>query len=177
MKFAITPHASPVAAENPPQTIADPGFGRVFTDHMVTLALDRRIRLARWPGQGARAIRHRPGLRGTALRAGNFRRHEGLSHRQRPVVLFRPDMNAARFARSAERLAMPTMPEAVFIEAVKALVKIDKDWVPSDAGSLYLRPFHVRERSLPRRAPVAGIHVLRDRLPGRAVLQRRRQTA
>jgi branched-chain amino acid aminotransferase len=50
-------------------------------------------------------------------------------------------MNAARLARSAERLAMPPVPESLFLEAVEALVKIDHEWVPSDAGSLYLRPF------------------------------------
>jgi branched-chain amino acid aminotransferase len=60
---------------------------------------------------------------------------------QDAVVLFRPDRNAARFARSAERMAMPVLSEALFIQAVEALVKIDKDWVPSGAGSLYLRPF------------------------------------
>ncbi len=57
------------------------------------------------------------------------------------IALFRPEMNARRFNQSADRLAMPTIPEELFIEAIEDLVKIDKDWVPGGDGALYLRPF------------------------------------
>ena len=57
-------------------------------------------------------------------------------------VLFRPDQNAARLNQSAERMAMPHFPEDLFVEALKALVNIDQQWVPTAMGSaLYLRPF------------------------------------
>lgn len=141
MNFATTPHASPVSAENRRKILEDPGFGRVFTDHMVTLRWtaekgwhDGQVK-ARAPFaiDPACAVLHYAqevfeGMK--AYRTGNGQ-----------VVLFRPDMNAARFNNSAERLAMPPVPESLFIEAVKTLVKADQDWVPSDAGSLYLRPF------------------------------------
>ena len=60
---------------------------------------------------------------------------------QGPIALFRPEENARRFQSSAERLAMPVMPEELFLEAVEQLVRIDRDWIPSGEGSLYLRPF------------------------------------
>jgi branched-chain amino acid aminotransferase len=57
------------------------------------------------------------------------------------LVMFRPDANARRFNNSAERLAMPTIPETMFVEALEQIVRIDRDWVPEGEGSLYLRPF------------------------------------
>jgi branched-chain amino acid aminotransferase len=57
------------------------------------------------------------------------------------ATLFRPLENARRFQQSAERLAMPSLPEEVFLEAVDQLVKIDRAWIPEGDGSLYIRPF------------------------------------
>ena len=58
------------------------------------------------------------------------------------MALFRPEANAARFNKSAARLAMPDFPEDLFVDAVKELVLADKDWFPSvEGGSLYIRPF------------------------------------
>jgi len=55
--------------------------------------------------------------------------------------IFRPDMNAKRFARSAERLCIPQYDIDKLIEAMSELVKIDKDWIPKERGhSLYIRP-------------------------------------
>src|SRR5580698_2743151 len=56
------------------------------------------------------------------------------------VALFRPKDNARRFARSAERMAMPPVDTEFFVEAVKALVRTDADWTPREPGSLYIRP-------------------------------------
>lgn len=58
------------------------------------------------------------------------------------IQLFRPEMNARRMIKSNERLCMPAFPEDMFIEAVQTLVKIEKDWVPTESEtSLYIRPF------------------------------------
>jgi branched-chain amino acid aminotransferase len=58
--------------------------------------------------------------------------------------MFRPDANAARFNRSAVRMAMPELPEETFVRALELLVAQDRDWVPSGEGfSLYLRPFMI----------------------------------
>ncbi|HTA47644.1 MAG TPA: branched-chain amino acid aminotransferase [Bryobacteraceae bacterium] len=56
------------------------------------------------------------------------------------VALFRPLDNARRFARSAERMAMPPVDPEFFVEAIKALVRADIDWIPREPGSLYIRP-------------------------------------
>ena len=58
------------------------------------------------------------------------------------IQLFRPEMNARRMIKSNERLCMPAFPEDMFVEAVRALVEVEKDWVPSESEtSLYIRPF------------------------------------
>lgn len=55
--------------------------------------------------------------------------------------LFRPDANAARFNRSAERMAMPSVDPADFLDAIETLVALERDWAPrSDGSSLYIRP-------------------------------------
>ncbi|MBS1614564.1 MAG: branched-chain amino acid aminotransferase [Bacteroidetes bacterium] len=57
-------------------------------------------------------------------------------------IIFRPHDNWNRFNRSAERMAMPAVPEEIFMEGLRRLVDLDRDWVPSGEGtSLYLRPF------------------------------------
>ena len=58
------------------------------------------------------------------------------------VSVFRPDKNAIRFNKSAERLCMPALPEEIFIQSIAAVVDADRDWVPSKANhALYIRPF------------------------------------
>lgn len=58
------------------------------------------------------------------------------------IQLFRPEMNARRFANSNSRLSMPEVPEDMFIDAIRELVKVEKDWVPDKEGeSLYIRPY------------------------------------
>ena len=59
-------------------------------------------------------------------------------------VIFRPRDNWKRMNRSAERMAMPAVPEDLFVDGIKALVDIDRDWVPAtEDSSLYIRPFMI----------------------------------
>ena len=79
---------------------------------------------------------------GTSLCTGNVRGTESYRTAEGKIQLFRPEMNARRMIKSNERLCMPGVPEEMFVEAVKALVKAQEDWVPSEPGtSLYIRPF------------------------------------
>src|SRR4029450_7341584 len=56
--------------------------------------------------------------------------------------MFRPDANARRFRDSAARMAMPALPEELFLASLHEIVKADREWIPTDPeGSLYLRPF------------------------------------
>lgn len=58
------------------------------------------------------------------------------------VLIFRPDMNAKRFAESCERMCMPIIEEEAFVELIRRVVDLDRDWVPGKEGySLYIRPF------------------------------------
>ena len=72
---------------------------------------------------------------------------EGLKAYRHPdgkLGLFRPEANAARFNASAERLAMPALPEELFLGAIKALLEVDGKWYPAvEGGALYLRPFMI----------------------------------
>ena len=69
---------------------------------------------------------------------------EGLKAYSLPdkeIGLFRPEKNLERLNRSAERMVMPMVPEAHFMQALKELIRIDRDWVPTAGGtSLYIRP-------------------------------------
>lgn len=72
---------------------------------------------------------------------------EGVKAYRNPegeAVIFRPQDNWKRMNRSAERMAMPQLPEELFVEGMRALIEVDKDWVPSaESSSLYIRPFMV----------------------------------
>lgn len=124
------------------QLLADPGFGKVFTDHMVTIAWTRE---RGW--HDARLRPYGPLTLDPATSVLHYAQEifEGLKAYRRAdgsVVAFRPDANAARIARSAARMAMPEIPEELFLRSLELLVEADKDWVPTREGhSLYLRPF------------------------------------
>jgi branched-chain amino acid aminotransferase len=139
--FARQSHPTPTPPEKRAAILRDPGFGRVFTDHMVTVRFseskgwhDARIG-AREPISldPAAAVLHYSQEIFEGLKA--YRTADG------EAVMFRPGENARRFQKSAERLAMPILPEPVFVEALEQLVRIDRDWIPDGDGSLYLRPF------------------------------------
>jgi branched-chain amino acid aminotransferase len=68
---------------------------------------------------------------------------EGLKAYRQPdgkLALFRPEMNARRFATSAERMGMPRVSEELFLEAIHRLVDVERDFVPEPPGTLYIRP-------------------------------------
>jgi branched-chain amino acid aminotransferase len=141
LPFTRAPHPAPTPREKRAALLRDPGFGRVFTDHMAMIRYaegkgwyDAKI-MARAPltMDPAAAVLHYSQQIFEGLKA--YRIADG------GAVMFRPLENARRFQRSAERLAMPKLPEAAFVEACDQLVKIDRDWIPEGDGSLYLRPF------------------------------------
>ena len=141
LKFARHPHPSPVPADKRAKLLANPGFGRVFSDHMVTIKYsdaegwhDARIEpRGTIPMDPAAAILHYAQEIFEGLKA--YKTADG------GATLFRPEQNARRFNQSAKRLAMPELPEEIFLEAVNQLVSIDRDWIPDGDGSLYIRPF------------------------------------
>ncbi len=127
------------------EILADPGFGRAFTDHMVIATWNRG---EGWHDAAVRAygpLSLDPAAAVLHYAQEIFEGMKAYRHADGTVWTFRPEVNAARFARSARRLALPELSEAAFIASIRALVQTDVDWVPtgSDGGekSLYLRPF------------------------------------
>jgi branched-chain amino acid aminotransferase len=124
--------------------LAGPGFGQIFTDHMVTLrwTRERGWHDGRLEPYGPLTLPPSTSVfhYGQAIFEGmKAYRLDGGS-----IALFRPRTNAERFNRSARRLAMPELPVDVFMQAVELLVTHDREWVPDRAGhSLYLRPFMI----------------------------------
>jgi len=140
-RFTLTRNSQAVSADERAVLLEDPGFGRLFTDHMVT------IRYSEGKGWHSYAIEPRtPFQLDPACAVLHYAQEifEGMKAyrlEDGSVAMFRPEENARRFAESAERMAMPVLPEDIFMEAVEALVRIDADWIPGGEGSLYLRPF------------------------------------
>ncbi|HVE63723.1 MAG TPA: branched-chain amino acid aminotransferase [Mycobacteriales bacterium] len=124
--------------------LAEPGFGRTFTDHMVT---------AEWHAdRGWHTARIRPYAPLELDPATSFMHYgqaifEGFKaygHADGSVFTFRPESNAHRFQRSARRLALPELPVDAFVSLADELVRADRAWVPTGGEkSLYLRPFMI----------------------------------
>ena len=140
--FARVPHPAPTPAETRASVLADPGFGNVFSDHMVSIEWDES---RGW--HSAEVGPRGPILLDPACAVLHYAQEifEGLKAYKITndgIALFRPEANARRFNTSAARLAMPDLPEETFIQACTELVMADRDWFPPvDGGSLYLRPF------------------------------------
>ncbi|MGW0434053.1 branched-chain amino acid aminotransferase [Micromonospora sp. NPDC003197] len=142
LDFEIRPNPQPVAAAERATLLANPGFGRIFTDHMVTIRYaegkgwyDARVE-ARGPipMDPATAVLHYAQEIFEGLKA--YRAADG------GVTLFRPEANAARFVESAKRMAMAPLPPQAFLDSLHHLIEIDREWIPAtEGGSLYLRPF------------------------------------
>lgn len=139
--FDFTPSAHPLSEKERLDAFENLGFGTVFTDHMVVI---------RWsPEQkwhDAKIVARQPFHMDPASSTLHYAQEifEGMKAYRTPdekTVLFRPRMNAKRFAESASRMAMPSVPEEIFVQSVEELVKVERDWIPAGDGSLYLRPF------------------------------------
>ncbi|MGA8112033.1 MAG: branched-chain amino acid aminotransferase [Actinocatenispora sp.] len=142
LEFDVRPTPRPVPAAERAAQLVDPGFGRVFTDHMVTIRYNE--------GKGwydARVEAFGPIPLSPATAALHYAQEifEGLKAYHTAdggVTMFRPEENARRMQSTASRMAMPRLPEEIFLQAVQALVAQDREWIPTQpGGSLYLRPF------------------------------------
>ncbi|PYD76404.1 branched-chain amino acid aminotransferase [Novacetimonas pomaceti] len=143
-RFTLSPNPSPVSPERRAEVLANLGFGKVFTDHMAIIRYTA--------GQGW----HDPVIRAYAPLSLDpaaavlhyaqeiFEGMKAYRTAQGGITLFRPDANARRFRKSAERMAMAELPEDLFVEAVCQLVTVDREWVPARPDeSLYIRPFMI----------------------------------
>ncbi|MCE0449876.1 branched-chain amino acid aminotransferase [Brevibacillus sp. AF8] len=118
------------------------GFGVHFTDHMFTMDYTEGkgwhdpqiVPYSSLTLDPAAMVFHYGQAVFEGLKA--YRNQEGK------VSLFRPDLNFKRMNRSLERMSMPLIDEEFMVEALKQLVAVDKEWIPTESGqSLYIRPF------------------------------------
>jgi branched-chain amino acid aminotransferase len=142
LTFAVTHNESAVSEADRTATLANPGFGTTFTDHMVDIC---------WSEHGGW---HRPRVQpygpialdpaASVLHYGQeiFEGLKAYRHADGSIWSFRPDANARRMQGSARRMALPELPEQYFLESLRQLIAVDGDWVPTaPETSLYLRPF------------------------------------
>jgi branched-chain amino acid aminotransferase len=163
LRFETTPSQSARADAEREAILADPGFGKHFTDHMV--AIDWTID-GGW--QDARVQPYGPLLLDPSAAVLHYGQEifEGLKayrHDDGSIWAFRPERNAARLRKSARRLALPELSEEDFVESIRQLVTVDEKWVPdAPETSLYLRPFVIANESFlgVRAAQRVGYYVI-----------------
>ena len=139
LDIQITKTTSPKAK---PADESKLGFGKIFTDHMFVMDYTR--------GKGwhdPRIVPYQDITLSPAAMVFHYGQEmfEGLKAYKGADgknYLFRPDMNAKRTNNTNDRLCIPRVPEEDYVQAVKAIVSVDQDWIPTEPGtSLYIRPF------------------------------------
>jgi branched-chain amino acid aminotransferase len=141
--FQVHRSPRPVSDDERARILTAPGFGKYVTDHMSTI---RWTAEAGWHDHKITALQ--PFTLHPAAAVLHYAQEilEGLKayrHADGGIWLFRPELNARRFTRSAERMALPPLDEQDFLDSVAELVRIDQAWVPAYGGeeTLYIRPF------------------------------------
>lgn len=142
LEFENRPNPSLLNALERDRRLADPGFGRYFTDHMVSIEWDVQAGWHAARVEGMRNLSLHPAASVFHYAPEIFEGMKAYRWEDGSVRLFRPELNAQRFMASAERIALPQLGVQDFIAAVAKLVDADRNWVPSAAEhSLYIRPF------------------------------------
>ncbi len=142
-EFTVARNPHPATDEQRTAIMTNPPFGQHHTDHMVSIDYT--------DGQGwhnAQVLPYGPIELDPSAIVLHYAQEvfEGLKAYRwadGAIVSFRAEANAARLRSSARRLAIPELPEEVFIESLRQLIAVDGAWVPPAGGeeSLYLRPF------------------------------------
>lgn len=145
LNFAVRKNENPTSPDRLKEILANPQFGKNFTDHMVTIDWTEE---AGW--HNAEVQPYAPLAMDPATTVFHYGQaiFEGIKAYRQPdgsIATFRPSANAERMQRSARRMAMPELPVADFVEALRLLVDVDRDWVPAAGGeaALYIRPFMI----------------------------------
>jgi len=163
LEFELTPSETARSRAARETILSDPGFGKHFTDHMVTIdwTVEEGWHSARVTPYGPLQL----DPASSVLHYGQeiFEGMKAYRHADGSIWTFRPEKNAERLQRSARRLALPELPVADFIESIKQMVAVDGDWVPdAPETSLYLRPFMIANESFlgVRAAHKVGYYVI-----------------
>ena len=126
------------------ERMTNPGFGRIFTDHMVVVPYKEGEGWGRGVLQAYGPIAMDPAASVLHYGQAIFEGFKAFKQPDGRIASFRPEANARRFNASAARMAMPDLPESIFLAAAKALITQDQAWVPGAVGeSLYMRPLMI----------------------------------
>ncbi|TSE01170.1 branched-chain amino acid aminotransferase [Skermania sp. ID1734] len=141
--FARVPHPAPATPQSREQILAAPGFGKFFTDHMVSIDYTKADGWINPQVMPYAPLEMDPAAMVLHYGQSIF---EGLKAYRQPdgsIASFRIDANAARFQSSARRMAMAELPTELFVQSIIELLDVDHEWVPAAGGeeALYLRPF------------------------------------
>lgn len=141
--FTFTPSPTALPDSERAGILEDPGFGTRFTDHMATAVWSAADGWHDLEVGQLRPFTVHPATSVLHYAQEIFEGLKAYRHADGSVWLFRPEANAARFARSARRLELPVLDEELFLESVTDLVRADQAWVPAHGreDSLYIRPF------------------------------------
>ncbi len=128
-------------------------FGRTFSDHMLMC----KYKDGQWEEAEIlpyQALSFAPGTHVFHYGQAVFEGMKAYNGPEGETLLFRPEANIHRLNQSAERLCMPAIDESIFMEGLKTLLAIDKEWIPKGAGkSLYIRPFMMASSEFIRATP------------------------
>ena len=145
MEFSVTRNATPTPAPEREAILANPTFGTHFTDHQVIVVWEKD---KGW--HSAAVVPYGPIMMdpsSSVLHYGQeiFEGIKAYRHQDGSIWTFRPTANAARLQRSAKRMALPELPEEVFVESLRQLIAVDGAWVPKPENekTLYFRPFEI----------------------------------
>lgn len=152
LQFTIEKNPHPATDAERAKILENPGFGNHFTDHMISIEWNGNYEDGgEW--SDAKVMPYGPLQLDPAAAVFHYGQEifEGIKayrHSDGSVYTFRPELNAQRLQESAARLALPELPEELFIESLKQLVAVDEAWVPNGEGeALYLRPFMIATES------------------------------
>lgn len=128
------------------------GFGKYFTDHILIIDYvdgawkePEIVPYESFKLDPATAVLH--------YAQGIFEGCKAYKNKEGKITLFRPEENIKRMNKSAQRLCMPTLDEETVLDAIKELVLLESDWIPTEEGTaLYLRPTMIATD------PVLGVH-------------------
>ena len=130
-------------------------FGKCFSDHMFSISYKNN----KW--QNPEILPYGP----LSLNPGTHVFHYGQAifegmkaykNEQGETLLFRPHENIKRLNRSADRMCMPRIDDDIFMQGLRTLLEIDKNWIPnSDSMSLYIRPFMIADSEFIRATPAS----------------------
>jgi len=143
LEFSVTRNPNPATDVERTAIMSNPPFGQFHSDHMISIDY---VEGTGW--HNAQVLPYGPIELDPSAIVLHYAQEvfEGLKAYRwadDTIVSFRPEANSARLRNSARRLAIPELPDELFIESLQQLIAVDADWVPPSGGeeSLYLRPF------------------------------------